>query len=371
MTDLEVVLEKAPETAEPPLDAGLQNPPPHATAYPVRAKLAPLKPACDGTALGFRWPHGPVHLDIRTENVGLRAMWLTSLTSAAKAAGSNSLMIVLEDDMRVSPLYFQWLMRMIRKYARNPTCREDSLVGISLSPMRMQEMRKPFTRWHAQRALKGSNTADNAFLSSVPGSWGSAYFTDRWLEFAPFGEFRLQPPYYDVAEEKRAKVVESYDELRLTPHDLYIPGNCRSNVWPKSWKRFMVDFMFARGLVMLYPSLPGERALASTLQLHGSHVQQKKDGKKVDEDEAGDSRIRVPRDKDLWRNPRVAPLLEGKRGALQDLRLPNFEKLFVTDLFLEPATRQSVLLSGAKFIAELSSHHEYAELARVWGANIV
>ena len=34
--------------------------------------------------------------------------------------------------------------------------------------------------------------------------------------------------------------------------------NSRANGWPRSWKRFFLDWMVAEGLVMLYPSLPDE-----------------------------------------------------------------------------------------------------------------
>lgn len=264
-------------------------------------------------------------------------------------------------------MYFQGLMRLIKTYARNPHCREPSLMGISLSPIRMQELRKPFTRWHAETGLNSTGKPSNAFLSSVPSSWGSAYFTDRWLEFAPFVELRLQHPFYDVEAEKTAKSVGKYDQLHLTPQELYIPNGCRSNVWPQSWKRFMVDFMFARGTLMLYPSLPGERAFASTLQLSGSHVSAKKDSKEAGEEEAGDSEIRDPLEEDMERNPRVAPLLEAKRGVLKDLYFPPFDELVVLDLFLEPATRKSVLEAGAAFLSGVAAHREFAELAKVWG----
>ena len=78
----------------------------------------------------FDWKFGVLHLDIRTKNVGLREMWLGSLRKAAIAAGRNSLMIVFEDDMRVSIFWFQWLLRMVWRYGRNPTCRSKRLMEI-------------------------------------------------------------------------------------------------------------------------------------------------------------------------------------------------------------------------------------------------
>jgi hypothetical protein len=94
-------------------------------------------------ARSFKWEHGSKHVDIRKSNVGLREMWLTSLRGSAKK-GNNTLMVVLEDDMVLSPLYFQWLLQMVDYYARNPDCRDSNLVGFSLSPIIRQNMYKPF-----------------------------------------------------------------------------------------------------------------------------------------------------------------------------------------------------------------------------------
>ena len=52
----------------------------------------------------------------------------------------------------------------------------------------------------------------------------------------------------------------------------------RSNVWPRSWKRFLIDFMYGRGYVMLYPNLADQRAFSTTYMERGDHTA--KDGLK-------------------------------------------------------------------------------------------
>ena len=196
----------------------------------------------------FEWTHGVKHLNDRKENVGLREMWFSSIGSVSKMAGENTLMLVLEDDMSVSLDYFQWLLAVVDAYGCNPRCRDANLMGFSLSPIRMEELRKPFTRWNASAVIQDGR---NAYLSTVPGSWGAAYWSDKWNEFTEFVDVRVKPPYYDVqAEQLEPGQKYNYDELRLTPKELFIPDS-RSNVWPKSWKRFMIDFMYVRGQVMV------------------------------------------------------------------------------------------------------------------------
>ena len=279
----------------------------------------------------FEWDcrdHGEKTFVIEDENIGLRDIWLTSLEEASDKAGDNTLLVVFEDDIRVSQHYFQGLLAMVDAYGRNRNCRDQNLMGFSLSPIRVEEFRKPFLRWNASNALGKRNSVHRhiAFLSVVPSSWGAAYWSDRWQEFAKFARKRTKQPFYDKNAEKVVhNATFNYDNLVLTPKVLQIPDS-RSNVWPKSWKRFLVDFMYARGLVMLYPSLPEEKGFATTLQLDGEHASKAQS------------------------NPRVASLIE-------DFRLPGkfpiYGDLAVFGLHLELTTREELAIQGAQFIHSL------------------
>jgi hypothetical protein len=298
-------------------------------------------------ARNFVWEHGPQHIDIKENNVGLRSMWLDSLGAAARKAGDNSLLVTFEDDMRVSSGYFQWLLAVIDAYGRNPDCRDSNLVGFSLSPILFQEMKKPFKKWDARSMLQERYSNDNrhiAYLSAVPSSWGAAYWSNQWNQFDQFVRLRMQPAFYDTA----AELVKGkkYDDLRLTPDEFLIP-DARSNVWPKSWKRFMVDFMYVRGLVMLYPCLPGQKGLATALQQDGEHI-------------SLNAHVLSQRD------PRTADLVDTLR--LRELgNLPRYGDLAVFDLFLERATINDLALEGADFIRRLYIRCSGCEeLVRAW-----
>lgn len=321
-------------------------------------------------AHGFVWPHGQCTTDVRTENNGLREMWLSSLRTAAEDAGPNTLMIVLEDDMRVSSIYFQWVRLMIDAYGRNRGCRHDSLMGFSLSSVRLMEMRKPFKRWRVKDNFPESTKKFSAYISSLPSSWGGAYWSDRWLEFDEFVSVRMRPAYYDIAAESQAKTVKSFTELALTPEALYVPG-ARSNWWPGSWKRFMVDFTYGCGLFMLYPNLEGENALASTLSLQGKHSL-KKDahGNRLDDELAGDSQISGPRKIDWTRKPQIAPLIRGDIEKLKNLLLPDITVLQMTTLWMEPSTIEQAVATGVDFVHEVIANENFSDLGLAWCASV-
>mmetsp|Transcript_33371 Transcript_33371/g.61466 ORF Transcript_33371/g.61466 Transcript_33371/m.61466 type:complete len:415 (+) Transcript_33371:101-1345(+) len=286
------------------------------------------------------WAHGEKHIDIREDNVGLREMWLSSLGDAAKAAGDNTLMLMFEDDTSVSSIYFQWILAAIDSYGRNRRCRDSNLMGFSLSPIRVEELSPPpFIPWNSKDVVGSSF----AYLSVVPSSWGVAYWSDRWNEFSDFVDVRLKPPYYNT-EEERSLITKKYDDLRLTPEEYQIPY-CRSNVWPKSWKRFMIDFMYARGLVMLYPSLPGEMGLATTLALAGEHVSA-----------------------DEGKNPRIADLATNYDYATMTVFLPEFiMDVPVVGLHLARTTRRELRRIGAKFLMGVQEKCDACDdLLRVW-----
>mmetsp|Transcript_33884 Transcript_33884/g.71254 ORF Transcript_33884/g.71254 Transcript_33884/m.71254 type:complete len:421 (+) Transcript_33884:34-1296(+) len=291
----------------------------------------------------FHWTHGEKQLDVQPKNVGLREMWLSSLGSAAKSAGENTLMIIFEDDMSTSSIYFQWILSVVDAYGRNKRCRDSKLMGFSLSPIRVDEMTKPpFKRWDATQIIG----RDLAYLSVVPSSWGAAYWSDRWNEFMEFVNVRVEPPYYDMnAEENLAGM--QYDDLKLTPKELYLP-DARSNVWPKSWKRFMVDWMYVRGLVMLYPNLPEEMALATTMALAGEHV--------------GAS---------TKNNPRVSELIVSFDRLTGTVLLPEYRDLVVLDLHNNPTTFEELALSGTKFLKHVQASCLYCnDLLRVWAFDV-
>ena len=272
----------------------------------------------------FHWKYGKKILDIRTKNNGLRNMWITALTDAAHIAGNNTIMLILEDDIRVSNHFFRGLLEMIKKYANSPDCRNINLMGFSLSPIKVEELGMRIKPWNAFQGL-GRNNNRLFYLSNVPSSWAAAYFSDRWLEFSEFVEIRSKKPFFNPD-------METFRNRTYRKKALDLPSS-RSNTWTASWKRFMVDFMFGRGLTMLYPCFPDQQGFATTLQLKGVHV------------------ANVSND---YVNPFVAKLLQNFSLA-EKREIPSFHELDVFDLHLRRTTQEKLVFEGLKFLQKIRS----------------
>ena len=187
-------------------------------------------PRVAAVARAVRWPHGALRVSARAARagrLGLRRMWMDAVTAASAAAGPNALMVVFEDDLRVSALYFQWLLAAVARYGRAMACRDAALVGFSLSPLKVDELARANTRWRARDGL--ARPGAGAFLSQVPSSWGAAYWSDRWLEFAAFARVRQAPPYFNSTVVVRTKA----DSLKLTPVKILRTGIFTH--WSSEW----------------------------------------------------------------------------------------------------------------------------------------
>lgn len=192
------------------------------------------------------------------------------------------------------------------------------------------------------------------YLSTLPSSWGSAYFADRWLEFSTFAQTRLMSEYWNAANDTSPQDLPDGSGSVLD-----VPG-AHSNVWTKSWKRFMVDFMYARALWMLYPNLPRQRGLASTIGSCGTHIP----NGNITGAECDSNSTTIGRLKD-FHNTRVSWVLQPKdAGDLQQVKLPDYFELPLFDIFLQPTTRVYAAEQGNALLSKVAEHHP--NLAKEW-----
>ena len=149
----------------------------------------------------------------------------------------------------------------------------------------------------------------------------------------PMPALRVRPPFFDFAQEATQRGVGKHREplgeraarhgargssvqpsvrrvvvARVGDPHVRLPAS-RSNVWPRSWKRFLIDFMYGRGLAMLYPNLRLQRSFSTTFMERGGHSA--KDGRE-EAIQARDRREMQPRWQPRWQ-PRGSREAAGRR----------------------------------------------------------
>lgn len=186
---------------------------------------------------GFEWRHGPKIVRQRIIQAGLLP---AVIESWYPSSAHDSYGVLLEDDVEVSPYFYGWLKFSVLHYRYSNDPRNERIYGISLYQPQHNELkpegRRPFIVTNLLDRL-GVRPITIPYASQVPCSWGALFFPESWVGFQRFLTYRLadQLPGVSVA-------------------DPVIPVPIRSNRWPQSWKKYMIEWVYLRGQIMIYPN---------------------------------------------------------------------------------------------------------------------
>lgn len=145
--------------------------------------------------------------------------------------------LLLEQDMTVAPDFYVWLKYALLKY-RYAT-RKRELYGISLYSPRVAEA-------GLERQILTPPVASTPYLMQAPCTLGGAvYFPEHWREFHDYMTARLA------------------DALKYGLQRVQVPG-ARSMSWTYAWRRYLDEWVYLRGAVMLYPNFDSRHSSLST-----------------------------------------------------------------------------------------------------------
>ncbi|PLW10751.1 hypothetical protein PCANC_09490 [Puccinia coronata f. sp. avenae] len=185
---------------------------------------------------GYAWGQGSKTVRKRIIQGGLLP---AVVESWYPSSAHDSYGVLLEDDVEVSGYFYGWLKFALLwyRYSGRPA---GAVYGISLYQPQHSELRPEGRRpFHAPRLLAelGVHPHTVPYASQVPCSWGALFFPETWTAFHRYLTFRLA------------------NKLPATRLDQpVIPSPIRSNRWPKSWKKYLIEWVYLRGQVMLYPN---------------------------------------------------------------------------------------------------------------------
>ena len=160
----------------------------------------------------FSWPFGEKMVITHSNNLGLKA----HVMACGDLCSTYESIIMLEDDLVVSPEFYNYAQNGLRFYKN-----EKKVAGLSLYSFRFNEnYYVPFEAIH---------TGGENYFMQVPSSWGQAWTRGQWTGFKKY-----------VVENRHSNL-----EDRL-------PDNVKH--WPdSSWKKHFYSYMVSHDLYMVYP----------------------------------------------------------------------------------------------------------------------
>lgn len=166
-------------------------------------------------AQAFQWSHGEKKVIIHQENLGLREHVLSCGDLSTNFDG----VIILEDDLFVSPYFYQYTLDSVRTVGG-----DDNVAGISLYAHSFYETSSlPF--------IPLFDSSDNYFMQ-IPSSWGQCWTRGQWARFREWYNQRVQK-----------STAKNEEQL---PRDV--------KDWPEtSWKKKFYEYMIEKDLYISYP----------------------------------------------------------------------------------------------------------------------
>lgn len=176
----------------------------------------------------FCWPFGEKMVIKHTVNLGLKKHVL----SCGDLVENHDALIVLEDDLIVSPAMYSYAWRAVENYKS-----DDNIAAISLYSKEWNETAwKPF--------VPAQTSCDTYFVQTAE-SWGQIWMSDGWAKFRKWYENNSEP----------------FDCSSGVPQDV-----CE---WDsRSWKKYHIKYCVDNNKYTVYPY----RSLTTCVGEEGEHV---------------------------------------------------------------------------------------------------
>lgn len=179
----------------------------------------------------FAWEHGPKKVIYQSQHLGLRE----HILKCGDLSQQYGTIIVLEDDIYVSPYYYNFATQAAAFYRS-----DQSIAGISLySPQYNETAGLPFEPLRSNFDI---------FFGQFPSSWGQVWTPEHWKSFRA---------WYSI---KSNLIINTQDPA--LPHTI-------TKRWPEtSWKKYFFKYMIENDKYFVYPYV----SLSTNFSDAGTHV---------------------------------------------------------------------------------------------------
>lgn len=161
----------------------------------------------------FSWKHGEKRILKHKSNLGLRK----HILSCGELLNEYESIIILEDDISVSPSFYVYARQCVERYKEDYSCAGISLYNFPLN-------------YHNQLPFVAMHSNSDVFKMYCAQSWGQVWMRRQWFDFKK---------WYD----------EHNEEFSEQPH---LPASICS--WPKSsWLKYHTKYCIEKNKYFIYP----------------------------------------------------------------------------------------------------------------------
>ena len=176
----------------------------------------------------FEWKHGEKKVVLHPERLGLKKHVL----SIGEWTKEYENIIVFEDDLFVSPYFFDYVKKCVDKYGE-----DDRIAGIGLYNNNLDQ--------NSSYAFDAVNDGSDVYFMQYACSWGQVWTRSKWAKFMEWYE-QNSAPFYD---------------------DPVVPPNV--NRWnEKSWLKYHVKYCAQTERFFVFPQI----SLTTNFSSSGSHA---------------------------------------------------------------------------------------------------
>jgi hypothetical protein len=210
----------------------------------------------------MQWSYGNTRIVISDENLGLGESWFRAWTPSSDTDRA----VIFEDDLEVSPLWYQWLKRAHDAYA---STRPD-LAAFGLSHQELVPLKT------SKRTTKEFPT-DEPFLYALLGSHGFSPLAKVWTEFLEF-----------------VRCTKHWGNISIATPEL-ITSDWYHHMVPKEsmWEQHFIFFTKQRDLYNIY-QFPRTKAFTAHWQEKGAHFDGSTSGRNFPLIQEGDIPMTFP-----------------------------------------------------------------------------
>ena len=193
----------------------------------------------------FHWRHGPKKVFLRSKNMGVFQQWLNAWNPDWN---STEVVLIVEDDVLVSPIYYQLLLQVFPILSSH-----SAIYGIALQRAQWQLGMVEKLTW--RRLDLVNESYPSLFAYPAVGTWGQLFFPRAWLSFRH---------WLNYTRKKNRKLI--WDGLIHEKWRMERKGDL--------WSYWFTRYALETQTFNLYFNLPNTTALAISTRAQGKYQKQ-------------------------------------------------------------------------------------------------